>query len=260
MGVGVVDVGAGADGDEHVLAVLGEDDVAGPVAAAGELGIAGDIGNDGLGRAGGVQVAGVVGNALHGGGVADVDVLRVVGRIEGDAKGMVQAGGELLDLRGFAVGADAAKNEDGAGAGVGQKEIAVGGGADEARHGEGPAAELHVLLVVGTLHGGCVAAGIERDFEAGGGDGPRIGRARDDVRRVVDGLVGLGRGEVGEGDLAANAGLLLIPVGEGAWPVIICCAGSVAGRSVAAAARTKADGRRIVSTSDLRFGFLTRAC
>ena len=34
VGVGVVDVGAGADGDEHVLAVLGEDDVAGPVAAA----------------------------------------------------------------------------------------------------------------------------------------------------------------------------------------------------------------------------------
>ena len=34
MGVGVVDVGAGADGDEHVLAVFGEDDVAGPVAAA----------------------------------------------------------------------------------------------------------------------------------------------------------------------------------------------------------------------------------
>ena len=34
VGVGVVDVGARADGDEHVLAVFGEDDVAGPVAAA----------------------------------------------------------------------------------------------------------------------------------------------------------------------------------------------------------------------------------
>ena len=124
-----------------MLAVFGEDDVAGPVAAAGELGVAGDIGNDGLRRAGGVQVAGVVGNALYGGGVADVDVLRVVSGIKGDAEGMVEAGGELLDLRGLAVGADAAKDKDGAGAGVGEEEIAIGCGADEARHGEGSAAE-----------------------------------------------------------------------------------------------------------------------
>jgi hypothetical protein len=59
--VGVVDVGAGADGDEHVLAVFGEDDVAGPVAAAGELRVAGNVGDDGFRRAGGVQVAGVYG-------------------------------------------------------------------------------------------------------------------------------------------------------------------------------------------------------
>ena len=128
---------------------------------------------------------------------------------------MIEAGGELLDLGGFAVGADAAKDEDGAGAGVGEEEIAIGRGADEARHGEGSAAESHVLLVVGALHGSGVAAGVERDLEAGRRDGPGVGRARDDVRGVVDGLVGLGLGKVGESDLAADAGLLLVPVGEG---------------------------------------------
>jgi len=79
-----------------------------------------------------------------------------------------------------------------------------------------PAAiERHDLFVVGTLHGGGVAAGVEGDFEAVGGDGPGAGRAGNDVRCVVDGLVGLGLGKVGESDLAADAGLLLIPVGEG---------------------------------------------
>src|ERR1035438_4142086 len=49
MGVGVVHIGAGANGDEHVPAVFGEDDIASPVTSAGELGIAGDVGNDRLG-------------------------------------------------------------------------------------------------------------------------------------------------------------------------------------------------------------------
>ena len=71
-----------------------------------ELRVAGNVGNDGFGRAGGVQIAGVVREALDGGGVADVNVLGIGGRIEGDAEGMVEAAGEGLDLRGFAVGAD----------------------------------------------------------------------------------------------------------------------------------------------------------
>ena len=134
------------------------------------------------GAAAGMQVAGVVRDALYGGGVADVDVLRVVGRIKGDAEGVVEAGGELFDLSGFAVGSDAAKNKEDAGAGVGEKEIAVGRGPDEARHGKCAAAARHVLLVVGALHGGGVAAGIERDLEAGRRDRPRIGGARDEMR------------------------------------------------------------------------------
>ena len=177
-----------------MLAVFGEDDVAGPVASAGELGVAGNVGNDRLGRPGGVEIAGMIRNALHGRGVADVDVPRVVSGIKGDAEGMVQASCELLDLCGFAVGADAAKDEDGSGAGIGEEEIAVGCGADEPRHRERAAAESHHLLVVRSLHRSGVAAGIKGDFETGGCDRPRIGGAGNNVRSVVDGLVGLGLG------------------------------------------------------------------
>jgi hypothetical protein len=38
------------------------------------------------------------------------------------------------------------------------------------------------------------------------------------VRGVVDGLVGLGLGKVGESDLAAHARLFLIPVSESGLP------------------------------------------
>ena len=213
--VGVIDIGSGAYGDEHVLAVFGEDNVAGPMAAARELGIAGDVGNDGFRRAGGVQIACVIGNSLNGSGVADVDVLRVVSGIEGDAEGMVQAGGELLDLRGFAVGADAAKDQDGAGAGVSEKEIAVGRCPEQARHRECAPAQLHVLLVVSTLHGSSIASGVERHLEARRSNRPRVLRAWNHMRSIVDSLLGLGLGQVGESDLAADARLLLIPVGEG---------------------------------------------
>ncbi len=111
------------------LPSLREDNVAGPVAAAAQAGRSRECRGRWSRRAGGVQIAGVIREALDGGGVADVDVLGVGGRIEGDAEGMVEAGGEGLDLRGFAIGADAAKDDDRAGAGVGEEEIAVGRGA-----------------------------------------------------------------------------------------------------------------------------------
>ena len=152
--------------------------------------------------------------SLNGRGVANIDVLWVVGGIKGDAEWMVQAGRELFDLRGLSVGAYAAKDEDRSGSGIGKKKIAIGSGADEARHGESAAAEGHEFLVVRSLHGSGVAACIERDFEAGRSDGPCVGRARDHVRRVVHRLRGIGLGQVGESDLAANAGLLLAPIGE----------------------------------------------
>ena len=197
-----------------MLFVFGEDDVARPVAAAHELCVAGDVGNDGLGRASGVEIAQVVRDSLDGGGIADVDVPGVFSRIEGDAEGVVKPSGELLNLSSLAVGAYATKHEQRAGARVGEEQVAVGRGADEARHGESATAERHVLFVVGALHGGGVAAGIERDFEAGRCDGPCVGGAGNYVGRIVDCLIGVGFGEVGERDLAANARLLLIPVSE----------------------------------------------
>jgi hypothetical protein len=60
---------------------------------------------------------------------------------------MVQAGGELFDLGGFAIGAYAAKDEDGSSAGVGEEEIAVGRGADEARHGKVPPLSVITCLL-----------------------------------------------------------------------------------------------------------------
>ena len=141
-------------------------------------GVSRDIGNDSFGRAGGVRVPGVIRNSLHSGGVADIEVLRIVSGIEGDAERMVQAGGKLLDLSGFAVRANAAKDEDRAGARVSEKEIAVGRCPEQPRHRECPPAQFHVLLIVSPLHGGCIAACVKRDFEALRSNGPRIRRAR----------------------------------------------------------------------------------
>jgi hypothetical protein len=161
-----------------------------------------------------MQVAGVERNALNSRGVADVDKIWVVGRIEGDTKGMVQAGCEFLDLRGFAVRAYAAKDEDGPSAGVGKVKIAVGGRSNEARHGECAAADSHYLLVVGMLHRGRVATCIEGDFEAGGRERPSIGGTGNNVWRVVHSLIGIRLGRVGKSDLAANARPLQAPIRE----------------------------------------------
>jgi hypothetical protein len=74
-----------------MLAVFGENDVPGPVPSACELSIAGNIWDDSLRRCSGMQVTGVIGNALYSCGVANVDVLRIVSRIKCDTNGMVQA-------------------------------------------------------------------------------------------------------------------------------------------------------------------------
>lgn len=154
MGIGVISIGAGAYGDKHMLAVFTENDIARPVAASGELGVAGNIGDDGLSSRGGVHVAGAIRESLDGGGIAHVNVPGVVGGIEGDAEGVIKAGGELLDLSGLAVRSHAAKNKESSCTGVGKKEIAVRRGADQARHGKSSLAERHLLLVVSALHGG----------------------------------------------------------------------------------------------------------
>ncbi len=109
-----------------------------------------------------------------------------------------------------------------------------------------PGADAHVLGGVGALERGVVAAGVEGDLEARGRDGPGVGGARDDVRLVLDGLVGVGLGQVGEGDLVAHAGGLLVPVGEGglAGEQGLLGGGRVAASAVSA--RATARGVRMV--------------
>jgi hypothetical protein len=72
-----------------------------------------------------------------------------------------------------------------------------------------------VLGGLGALEGAVVAAGVEGDLEAGRRDGPGVRGPGNDAGLVADGLLGFGLGQVGDGDLVAYAGLLLVPVGEG---------------------------------------------
>ncbi len=195
MGVGVVDVGVRADGGEELAAVLREDQVAGPVAAAAQASAAGQVGELFHGAAR-LQVAVLVGEAHDAVGVADVNPLRIGSEgIKRDAEGLMQAGGEDGDLLRLAVRADAAKDLDLAGFALGQKQVAVGRDANEARIVE--------------------AGGVEVHLEALGRNGPRVGGTGNDVGAVVDGLIGRGRGQVGDGDVAADAGRLVRRVGKG---------------------------------------------
>jgi hypothetical protein len=54
-----------------------------------------------------------------------------------------------------------------------------------------------------------VATGVEDDLEAGGRGRPGVGGLWNDRGAVVDGLGGVGRGQVGEGDLVTHARVLL---------------------------------------------------
>src|SRR5271168_4557971 len=119
----------------------------------------------------------------------------------------------------LACGGDAAEDDDGARLRVGYEEVAVGRGVDDARHDEGAGGlDGELLHVIGALHGpGGVATGVELDLEAGGREGPGAIGPGDDGGAVVDGLGGLGLGQIGDGDLAADAGLLLVVAGEGGF-------------------------------------------
>ena len=91
----------------------------------------------------------------------------------------------------LAVRVDAAEDLDLAGFAFGEEEVAVGRGAHEARIVE--------------------AGGVELDLEALGRDGPGVGGAGNHVGAVVDGLLGRRRGQVGDGEMAADAGGLRGP-------------------------------------------------
>ena len=190
MCVHIVDVGVRADGGEEALAVFGEDQVAGPVTAATEASAAGKFGER-LHGAAGDKIAVAVIEADDFVGVADVDELRIgAAGIEGDAEGLVKAGGEDGGFFGLAVGADAAEDLDFAGLAFGEEDVAVGSGAEEARVVE--------------------AGGIELHLKAFGRDRPGVVGTRNDVGAVVDGLLGRGVlvGRVSECGLSGEDGLL----------------------------------------------------
>jgi hypothetical protein len=85
----------------------------------------------------------------------------------------------------LAVGAYAAKDLDLATFAFGEKQVAVGREAQQAR-----------IVEVG---------GIHVNLEALGRDGPRVGGARDNVGAVIDGLVGGRRRQIADRDVAASA-------------------------------------------------------
>jgi hypothetical protein len=128
---------------------------------------------------------------------------------------VIEPGSELLNLRGFTVIAYAAQDEDSTCAGVGEEQVAIGRGGQQARHGEGAAAWRHHLLVVRALHGRRVPAGVEGDLEARRCLRPRVLGALNDVRLIAHCFFRLRLGQVGERDLATDAGLLLVPVSKG---------------------------------------------
>ncbi len=194
MRIGVVDVGVRSDRGEELAAVLGEDQVAGPVAAAAQASAAGQVGQV-FCSAAGLEIAVLIGEAHDAVGVADVDVLRIRARgIESDAEWLVQAVGERRSLLRLAVGRDAAKDSDFSGCAFGEKEVAVGSDAEQA----------------GIVETG----GVKLDFEAFGRDGPRVCGAGDHAGAVVDGLVRGRCGQIGDGDMAADAGRLVRCVGK----------------------------------------------
>ena len=95
---------------------------------------------------------------------------------------------------GLAVGVDAAEDLDFAGCALGEEEIAVGREANQPRIVE--------------------AGGVELHLEAFGRDGPGVGGAGNDVGAVIDGLVGRGIGQIGDGEMAADAGGFVRGVGK----------------------------------------------
>ena len=89
---------------------------------------------------------------------------------------------------------DSAKHLDLARAAFGHEDVAVRGGANQARVVE--------------------PAGVEPHAEAGGGLRPCVGRARDDSGSVAGGVGGVRLGQILHGDLVDPAGLLKAVVGE----------------------------------------------
>jgi len=157
------------------------------VASAAQLGVAGQDGDDGLRLGGCDEVAGLIPKADDAGGVGDVDPLRICTEgVESDAEWVIEAAGEGFSAGGVAVGRLAAQDDDFAGGAVGDEEVAVGRGADQTRLLESLSVDLHL--------------------EARRRDGPCAVGTGNQRGAVVDRLVGMGFGQVGDGQLARTPG------------------------------------------------------
>ena len=87
MRIGIVDVRSASDRDKQILAVCGEDNIPRPMAPATQLCITRYIGDDGLRYASSFQIPRRVGEANNGGGVSDVNPMRMgAGGIKRNAK------------------------------------------------------------------------------------------------------------------------------------------------------------------------------
>ena len=143
----------------------------------------------------GLQVSRLVGIADDGIFAADINELGApVGRVEGDAVRLFEAGGKNGNLVGFAGTGNAAEDFDFAAAAFGEEEIAVRGGADQPRVVE--------------------PFGVELDLKAVGRLGPGIRRALDELRGVARGFGGVRLGKILEGDFVDRARFFIAVVEE----------------------------------------------
>ena len=192
--IGVVDVGVRADRRKQFAAIEREGEIARPVTSAAKSPATGQIGEL-LHGTGGCEVAVMVREANDGVGVADVNPLWVgAERIKRDAERLMEIGGKDRHLLWFAISVDAAKHLDLAGLALSEEQIAVGRETDQAR-----------VLEIG---------GVELNLEALGRDRPGIGGAGNYVGAVVDRLFRHGLGQVGDGEMPANAGRFVSRVCE----------------------------------------------
>src|SRR5207245_6981830 len=113
--------------DVHLLAVTGENNVARPVATAGQASSAGQVRDDHLLRPTRFQIAHMIRKTDHRTSVANVDPLRVgTGRIKRYAKRQFQPSSKDLSGLSLAVLTRATKYLDLPRLALGQKKIAVG--------------------------------------------------------------------------------------------------------------------------------------
>src|SRR5215813_6331743 len=132
--VHLIDVGIRADGDEQRLSIEREGNVSRPVSAPTRPATAWQVRNHGLSGPARFEVAVLVGKPDHRVGIRHVHVLGLwTQRVERYAEGFMQSSGKNGGLLRLAVGGDAAKNLDLAGPALGEEQIAVRSGANQAR-------------------------------------------------------------------------------------------------------------------------------